>query len=159
MSSMRPTASVIAEINCGEPIFAAPVAANGRVYVVTLGAKAYALKPDGTICWTWDYLKECRGFDGDRWSGSDWLRYKQGRVGPEDRFCCSRNAAVDGKMLVIPAGGRIVWLEDTGVKPILRSSYDSRYNTMALSVGADGTRLPAMALPRQSRQCRSTAAP
>jgi outer membrane protein assembly factor BamB len=131
--------SVAAELDCGEPIFAAPVAANGRVYVFTLGTHVYALEPDGTVCWTWDFLKECRGFEGDRWSGADWLQYKQARVGAEDRFCCSRNAAVYGKTLVIPAGGRVVWLEDTGAKPVLRGSYDSRYNTMALSVGADGS--------------------
>ena len=49
---------VVREIDCGEPILASPVVANGRVYFITLGSQVHALEPDGTLCWKWDYVKE-----------------------------------------------------------------------------------------------------
>jgi len=109
----------VREIACGEPIFSAPVVANGRVYFVTLGSRAYAVEPDGTLCWTWDFVKEVLSFPGDRWSGDDWLRFKRGRVTWRDQFCCSTDAAAHGKTLVWPAGGRTVWLEDAGDRAAL----------------------------------------
>ncbi len=61
--------TVVKEITCGEPIFSSPVVTNGRVYFATLGSKVYALEPDGTIAWVWDFVEERLGFTGDRWSG------------------------------------------------------------------------------------------
>jgi len=114
------TGSVVREIACGEPIFSTPVVVGDRVYFATLGSQVYALRPDGTICWTWDFVKEIAKFAGDRWSGSDWLRFKKGRVTWREQFCTATDVAALGKMLVIPAGGRTVWLEDCGERPALR---------------------------------------
>jgi len=112
--------AIVKEITCGEPIFSAPVVGEDRVYFATLGSRVYALQPDGTVCWTWDYVKEKLGFTGGRWSGEAWAKHKGGRVTWRDQFCCSRDIALHGKTLVIPAGGQIVWLEDLGEKPELR---------------------------------------
>jgi len=54
---------VIKEIVCDEPVFSAPVVAKDRVYFATLGSRVYAIEPDGTVCWTWDFVKE-RTFQG-----------------------------------------------------------------------------------------------
>jgi outer membrane protein assembly factor BamB len=105
---------LIRQIRCGDPIFTAPVVSNNRAYFVTVGAKAYAVQADGTECWTWDFVKEVIGFQGDRWNGEDWLKFKQGRVTWRDHFCSSRDLSLDGKTVVIPAGGRVVFLEDDG---------------------------------------------
>ena len=137
--------SVIKEIICGEPIFSAPAVSNGRVYFATLGSKVYALEPDGTVCWTWDFVKETMGFQGDRWSGADWLKHKNGRVTWQDQFCCVRNLAVYQKTLVLPAGGSLVWLEDSGDAPVVRKVYalndPNRESpaTLGLSISKDGT--------------------
>ena len=130
---------VIKEIRCGEPIFSAPVVANGRVYVVTLGSRVYALEPDGTLCWQWDYLKEQRGFSGDRFSGKDWSDHKGGHVTTEDQFCCAWDAAAVGKRLVVPAGGAVVWLEDGGTQAQVRAVQYPRTPTLGLSIGDDET--------------------
>ncbi|MFQ6034985.1 MAG: PQQ-binding-like beta-propeller repeat protein, partial [Sedimentisphaerales bacterium] len=106
--------TVVKEIACGEPILSTPVVANDRVYFATLGSQVYALEPDGTICWVWDFVKEVLDFAGNRWSGQDWCKYKQGRVTWRDQFCCSRNIAMYGKLLVVPAGGSAICLEDLG---------------------------------------------
>jgi len=105
---------VIKKIDCGEPIFTSPIVANGRVYFATLGSRVYALEPDGTMCWTWDFVKDVLKFTGDRWSGDDWCRHKDGRVTWRDQFCCSVNMVADGRMLVVPVGGSAVCLEDMG---------------------------------------------
>jgi len=110
----RGRGNVVRKIDCGEPIFTAPVLANGRVYFATLSSRVYALEPDGTICWTWDFVKDVLKFTGDRWSGEDWCKHKDGRVTWRDQFCCSVNMVADGKTLVIPAGGSAVCLEDMG---------------------------------------------
>jgi len=112
--------AVVREIACGEPIFSSPVAGEERVFFATLGSRVHALKPDGTVCWTWDYVKERLGFAGDRWSGEAWAKHKGGRATWRDQFLCSRDIALHGKTLVIPAGGQIVWLEDAGDKAQLR---------------------------------------
>ncbi|MGA2065961.1 MAG: PQQ-binding-like beta-propeller repeat protein [Thermoguttaceae bacterium] len=127
----------VREIACGEPIFAAPVAANGRVYFVTLGARVYALEPDGTVCWTWDFVKTALGFSGDRWSGAEWARHLKGRVTERDQFLCARDFAVDGKTLVIPAGGTVLWLLDAGTHAAPRALYVHDTPTLGLSVGED----------------------
>ena len=92
-----------------------------RVYFATLGSRVYALKPDGTVCWTWDFVKEILKFSADRWNSADWLRFKKGRVTWREQFCTSIDIAACGKHLVIPAGGRTVWLEDGGDRATVRA--------------------------------------
>jgi len=110
----RANGNVVKTIACGEPIFSTPVVANGRVYFATLGSHIYALEPDGKICWTWDFVKEALKFDGDRWSGEEWCKRNAGRATWRDQFCSSADIAAFGKMVVIPAGGSAVCLEDQG---------------------------------------------
>jgi len=131
--------TVVKEIACGEPIFSNPVVANNRVYFATLGSQIFALEPDGTVCWKWDFVKETMNFTGNRWSGQDWCRHIGGRVTPNEQFCCSRNLAVHGKTLVVPAGGSVVWLEDLGKEAELRATHTPRNVTLGLSIGEDGT--------------------
>ncbi|MDF1743421.1 MAG: PQQ-binding-like beta-propeller repeat protein [Gimesia sp.] len=109
------------EIDCGEPIFSAPVVNKNRVYFATLGAQVYAVEPDGAVVWTWDFVKEVVQFKGNRWSGADWLAHRKDRVTWRDHFVCSRDICLAGNTIVIPAGGRTVFLEDAGTKPRLRS--------------------------------------
>ena len=85
----KATGKLVKEVRCGEPVFSTPVAANDRVYFATLGSRVYALEPDGKVCWTWDYVKERLGFTGDRWSGADWSKHKDGRVLQSDQFSCA----------------------------------------------------------------------
>lgn len=113
----RKDGSLVKKIRCGGPIFTAPVSANGRVYFATLGARVYAVEPNGNLCWKWDFVKEVMGFTGNPWSGEEWLRFKDGRVTWRDHFCCSRNIAAYDNVVVIPAGGRTVFLEDAGSDP------------------------------------------
>lgn len=110
----RNDGSVVRELRTGDPIFSTPVVANGRAYFATLGARVFCVEPNGDVDWTWDFVKEVIGFEGDRWSGSDWQQFKKGRVTWRDHFCCSRNLAAFGSTIVVPAGGRTVFLEDTG---------------------------------------------
>ncbi len=130
--------TVIKEIACGEPVFSTPVVANDRVYFATLGSRVYALQPDGTVCWVWDFVRERLGFTGNRWSGKDWLKHKGGRVTPGDQFCCAWNMATYGKTLVVPAGGSVVWLEDLGRRPEVRGVQVPRTPTLGLSIGETG---------------------
>jgi outer membrane protein assembly factor BamB len=67
----------VRKIECGEPIFSAPVAGEERGYFATLGSVVHAITPDGTPCWTWDFVKEVLGFSGDRWSGTAWRDHLQ----------------------------------------------------------------------------------
>ncbi|MEX0704037.1 MAG: PQQ-binding-like beta-propeller repeat protein [Planctomycetales bacterium] len=117
----RETGKVVREIDCREPIFSAPAVGPDRVYFATLGARVYAVEPDGRQCWTWDFVKEVVGFDGDRWSGEAWLKHRGDRVTWKDHFVCSRDICLVGKTVVIPAGGRTVFLEDAGDSPRLRA--------------------------------------
>ncbi len=143
----RTDGRLVAEIVCGEPIFSTPVVVGDRAYFATLGSQVYAVEPNGTVCWTWDFVKDYMKFPGNRWSSEDWLVYKKAqRVNWRDQFACSRNLAAHGKMLVIPSGGELVYLEDTGGKPEFRGlgtvpSYKGREApaTFGLSIGADGT--------------------
>ena len=130
---------VLKEILCGEPIFSTPVVGKDRVYFATLGSRVYALQPDGTVCWTWDFVQQKLGFDGDRWSGAQWREHLQGRVTNKQQFLCSRDIALDGNTLVIPAGGTIVWLEDETSSARLRRLHTPLTATFALSIGEDGT--------------------
>jgi outer membrane protein assembly factor BamB len=141
----RESGKVVREMRWGDPIFSAPVVGSDRVYIATLGSRVYALQPDGTVCWSWDFVKKQLGFDGDRWSGKDWVQHNGERVDFDDQFCCSRDAALDGKTLVVPAGPWLVWLEDLGDHPEVRATYrcreseSFRVTTMGLSIGEDGS--------------------
>jgi len=141
----KKTGEVAKEIPCGEPIFSTPVVGNNRVYFATLGSKIHALETNGDLCWTWDFVKEKLGFDGNRWSGAEWVKHKEGRVTWHDAFLCSRDMAMYDNMLVVPAGGDNVWLEDTGDKAQLRGlvvvpRFAGRENpaTFGLSIAEDG---------------------
>jgi outer membrane protein assembly factor BamB len=135
------TGDVVKRIETGDPIFSAPVVGSGRVYVATLGSRVYALAPDGTVCWTWDFVRERLDFHKDRWSGSDWLAVR-GRAGWREQFCCTRNVALAGKTVVIPAGGTICWLRDLGDRAELTAAYTSSQReapaTLGLSLDASG---------------------
>lgn len=128
----------VREIECGEPVFSSPVVANGRVYFATLGARVYALEPDGKVCWTWDFVTERLGFKADRWSGQDWLRQKKARVTANELFCCSADMAADGRMLIVPAGGSVIWLQDNADIAQVRAVQVPRNITLGLSIGEDG---------------------
>ncbi|MFT7644197.1 MAG: outer membrane protein assembly factor BamB, partial [Pirellulaceae bacterium] len=117
----RDSGKVVNEIDCGEPIFASPAAAEDRVYFATLGAQVYAVEPNGEIVWTWDFVKEVIQFDGNRWSGEEWLEHRKDRVTWRDHFVCSRDICVVGKTVVMPAGGRTIFLDDAGDTAKLRS--------------------------------------
>lgn len=117
----RESGAVVREIDCHEPIFSSPAAGADRVYFATLGARVYAVEPDGALAWKWDFVKEVVKFDGDRWSGADWLKQRPNRVNWRDHFVCSRDLCLVGKTVVIPAGGRTIFLADAGNAPELRS--------------------------------------
>jgi outer membrane protein assembly factor BamB len=114
------TGKVISQIDCAEPIFAAPVVGEDRVYFATLGAQVYAVTAVGEVIWQWDFVKEVVGFDGDRWKGDEWLAFRGDRVTWRDHFVCSRDICLVDKTIVMPAGGRTVFLDDTGETPKLR---------------------------------------
>jgi len=115
----RDTGAVVRETDCREPIFSSPAAGADRVYFATLGARVHAVKPDGAPVWTWDFVTEVVQFAGDRWSGEAWLKDRPKRVTWRDHFVCSRDLCLLGKTVVVPAGGRTVFLEDAGEKPQL----------------------------------------
>jgi outer membrane protein assembly factor BamB len=129
---------VVREIACGEPIFASPAVDDGRVYFATLGSQVHALEPNGTVCWKWDYVKEVLAFAGDRWSGEEWVRHKQGRVTPAENFICARDLAMYDRRLVFTAGSTIVCLQDAGDKPELVAVFPGSLNTVGLSIGEGG---------------------
>jgi outer membrane protein assembly factor BamB len=135
------TGSLIKRIRCGDPIFSTPVSNGKRVYFAPLGSRVYCLAPNGTICWQWDFAKEVLGFEGDRWDGRDWQKHR-GRSDWKSQFCCSRNIALHNNTLVIPAGGLVIWLEDTGDKAVLRGKHlggpRESPATLALSMSQSG---------------------
>ncbi|MBN2374831.1 MAG: PQQ-binding-like beta-propeller repeat protein [Sedimentisphaerales bacterium] len=145
----RTNGKLVKKIACGDPIFSTPVVGKDRVYFATLGSKIHALTFVGDICWVWDFLAKWDfnqnrpPFTGNRWSGQDWLAYTNGkRVTWQEQFCCSRNLALDGKMLVVPAGGSLLWLEDTGKNAEFRGVYLAEREspaTLGLSIADDGT--------------------
>jgi len=136
----RDSGAVVAEIDCGEPIFSTPVVAKDRVYVATLGAQVLAMTFEGKQLWKWDFVKEVIGFDGNRWSGESWAAFcekrmlatlkpgtkptsSDGRVTWKDHFVCSRDIClIKGNIVVIPAGGCTLFLEDTGTAPKLKAT-------------------------------------
>ncbi len=110
----RHSGKLVQELDCQEAIFASPVVGDSRVYFATLGAQVFALEPDGTKVWSWDFVRQVIGFEGDRWKGDDWLKQRPNRVTWRDHFVCSREICLIDKTLVIPAGGRTLFLEDRG---------------------------------------------
>jgi outer membrane protein assembly factor BamB len=117
----RKLGKLVKEIDCGEPIFSAPAVGADRVYFATLGAQVYSVEPNGEIAWTWDFVKEVIEFNGDRWSGEDWLAHRKDRVTWKDHFVCSRDICLVGKTVVMPAGGRTIFLDDKGQTAKLRA--------------------------------------
>jgi outer membrane protein assembly factor BamB len=135
----RTNGRVVKRIACGEPIFSTPVVANDRVYFATLGSRVYSLNKDGTVNWEWDYVKEHLGFIGNRWSGEDWLKHKKGRITWREQFLCSRDMAVNGRTVVLPAGTAVAWLEDTGSQAVLCGVHQqSRRATFGLTLDKSG---------------------
>jgi len=112
--------NLVRRVDCGEPIFASPVSGGDRVYFATLGARVHCLQSNGDPCWDWDFVREVIGFQGDRWKGEDWLAFRGDRVTWRDHFVCSREICLIDRTVVIPAGGRTVFLEDGGDHPSLR---------------------------------------
>ena len=140
----RETGALVREIDCQEPIFSAPAAGDGRAYFATLGARVYAVEPDGTLAWTWDFVREVVKFEGNRWSGEDWVKDRKGRVNWKDHFVSSRDICLVGKTIVIPAGGRTVFLDDAGDAPKLRvvgeiPAYDGNEYPATFGQSADAT--------------------
>ncbi len=129
--------SVVRKIACGEPIFSCPVVGANRVYFATLGSRIFALSPAGETQWTWDYVREVLKFEGDRWSGQDWLKHQHGRVTWREQFLCSRNMALHGQTLVIPAGGSIVWLHDSGDSAKMLGGYAPNESPATLGLSLD----------------------
>ena len=117
----RESGAVVKQIDCQEPIFSAPAVGDERVYFATLGARVYAVEPNGDAAWTWDFVKEVVEFTGNRWSGEEWLAARGDRVTWKDHFVCSRDICLIDKTVVMPAGGRTVFLEDAGATPRLRA--------------------------------------
>lgn len=117
----RDDGRVVRRLDLLEPVFSAPAASNGRVYVATLGAQLFALESDGTVAWKWDFVKEVIDFHGNRWSGADWLAHRGDRVTWRDHFVCSRDICLADGVVVMPAGGRTVFVEDAGDSARLRS--------------------------------------
>ena len=117
----RDSGAVVKEIDCAEPVFTSPVVGEDRVYFATLGARVYAVKPHGEVVWTWDFVQEVVGFHGDRWKGEEWLAFRGDRVTWRDHFVCSRDICLVGKTVVMPAGGRTIFLDDAGDSPKLRA--------------------------------------
>lgn len=114
----RKSGEVVNEIDCRDPIFGAPVVSGGRVYFATLGAVIHAVEPDGKLAWTWDFVKEIVGFEDNRWKGEDWVAFRGDRVNWKDHFVCSRDLCViDGNTVVMPAGGRTIFVKDEGSEP------------------------------------------
>ncbi len=129
---------VVREIACGEPIFSSPVVVNGRVYFATLGSRVYALQPNGTTCWTWDFVREVLKFPGNRWSGVEWAKYLGKRVRTTQQFCCVRDLAAQGRTIVVPAGGQVIWLRDAGAQAEMVGQVPGYDSTFGLSLGEDG---------------------
>lgn len=142
----RETGQLVRKISCGEPIFATPVVTGDRVYVTTLGAKVLALDPAGEEIWRWDFVGEVMGFKGDRWDGGAWLAHKGTRVNWRDHFCSSRDSSAANGVLVVPAGGRTIFLRDERGAPKLLSvgeipAYGGKEYAAAFgqSIAEDGT--------------------
>ena len=56
-----------------------------------------------------------------------------------EQFLCSRDIALDGRTVVLPAGGTVVWLEDLGPQAKISRLHLQYTATLGLSIGGDGT--------------------
>jgi hypothetical protein len=142
----RAGGDVVKKIECGEPIFSAPVVVGGRVYFATLGSRVYAVEPDGSIRWTWDFVKEVLKYDGDRWSGEQWCKHKGGKVTWRDQFCCAIDIAAVDKKIVVPVAGSLICLSDLGNRAELSASVavpayagSEKPAIFGLSIAGDGS--------------------
>jgi hypothetical protein len=149
----RDTGALLREIDCQEPILASPAAGPDRVYFATLGARVYAVQPDGELIWTWDFVKEVIQFNGNRWSGADWRKEREGRVTWRDHFVCSRDICLLGRTIVMPAGGRTVFLDDAGASPQLRA-----VGVIPDYAGSEYPRSDSLPMPRAMSMSSGTAA-
>ncbi len=131
--------TLVRELRVGEPIFTSALVANGRVYFATLGSRVHALTPEGTLRWTWDYVKQELKFDGDRWSGESWLKFRDGPLRQGDQFLCSRDLAASDRHVLVPAGAALVWLEDLGDRAQARDVHNTNGPTYGLTVADDAS--------------------
>jgi outer membrane protein assembly factor BamB len=131
--------TLVRELRVGEPIFTSALVANGRVYFATLGSRVHALTPEGTLRWTWDFVKEELKFDGDRWSGEAWLKFRNGPLRQGDTFFCARDLAATDRHVLVPAGGSLVWLQDLGDRAAARDVHSRNGPTYGLTVAEDGS--------------------
>jgi outer membrane protein assembly factor BamB len=131
--------TLVRELRVGEPVFTSALVAKDRVYFATVGSRVHALTPEGTLRWTWDYVKEELKFDGDRWSGEAWLKFRNGSLRQGDQFFCTRDLAAFDHHVVVPAGGSLVWLEDLGDRAQARDLHSTNGPTYGLSIGEDGS--------------------
>ena len=113
--------ALVKTLDCAEPIFSAIAVGKERAYFSTLGARVFAVSPEGEVFWSWDFVREVIGFKGNRWSGADWVKFRGDRVTWRDHFVCSRDICLAGDDVVIPAGGRTIFLSDEGSTPKLRA--------------------------------------
>lgn len=118
----RETGAVVTEMDCAEPVFSTAAVGKDRVYFATLGSRIFSVTFEGKVVWEWDFVKEVIGFQGNRWSGMDWAAFRGDRVTWKDHFVCSRDLCLIGNTVVVPAGGRTLFLEDTGAAPKLKAS-------------------------------------
>lgn len=134
------TGAVIRKRDLGEPVFAAIAVEGERVYVATLGARLLAMDSRGELRWTWDFVRERLSFEGDRWDGEAWAARGR-RATWRDQFLVSRDFAVNGTTIVLPAGGEVVWLEDGGEGARHLGSYRGEREspcTLGLSIDESG---------------------
>ena len=132
---------VVRQIECGEPVFSCPVVGPGGVYFATLGSRVFALSPAGPG--PMDVGLRTRGVEVPgrslEWPGLAGLQEE--RVTWREQFLCSREMAVHGKTLVVPAGGSIVWLADRGDQAQMLGGFapNESPSTLGLSLDAQGT--------------------
>jgi hypothetical protein len=94
------------------------------------------------IAWTWDFVKEVVNSTATAGAAKTGRKEREGRVDWKDHFVCSRDICLVGKTVVIPAGGRTVFLDDAGTQPKLRAvgvipAYDGREYPATFGQSAD----------------------
>ncbi len=117
----RDTGAVVREIDCREPIFSSPAAGTDRVYFATLGAQVYAVEPDGDARLDLGLRQGGRQVRRQPLERRGLAQAPQGPRHLADHFVCSRDICLVGKTVVMPAGGRTVFLDDAGSAPQLRA--------------------------------------
>ena len=85
------------------------------------GSRVYALEPERQGLLDVGLRQGAdSAFAATAGAGPRWRELRDGRVSQREQFLCSRDIALDGRTLVVPAGGCLVWLEDAGRKAELR---------------------------------------